>query len=165
MEYNQDMLSLSDQPKKLPEMLNVLTILTIVGSAVALIVSIYNYFTVCKSAEDLTSKLEDLDLGNGAMAKMMQSSLEIANKNCENKLTILLVTIVGSLLCLFGALLMRKLKKQGFLIYTAGELITPLTTIVILGLGSMMGMLILTELIVPIVFIILYGLQRKHLVN
>jgi hypothetical protein len=76
-----------------------------------------------------------------------------------------LVTIVGALLCLFGALLMRKLKKQGFLIYTAGELITPLASIVIVGLGSMMGMLMLTGLIVPIVFIILYGLQRKHLVN
>ena len=165
MENNHDFLLQNQEKKKLPEMLNVLTILTIVGSAVALIGSIYNYFTVCKSVEDLTTKLEDLDLGNGTMAKMMQSSLEIANKNCENKLTILLITIVGSLLCLFGALIMRKLKKQGFLIYTAGELITPLASIVILGLGSMMGMLMLTGLIVPIVFIILYGLQRKHLVN
>jgi hypothetical protein len=165
MENNQDILTQNETTNKLPQMLNVLTILTFVGSAIALIGGIYNYFTVCKSVEDLTSKLEDLDLGNGTMAKMMQSSLEIANKNCENKLSILLVTIVGALLCLFGALLMRKLKKHGFLIYTAGELITPLASIVILGLGSMMGMLMLTGLIVPIVFIILYGLQRKHLVN
>jgi hypothetical protein len=48
------------EPKKLPEMLNVITILTFVGSAIAIIIQLRSYFT----AQSTYDKMAQLDLNN-----------------------------------------------------------------------------------------------------
>lgn len=157
-EFNQ-VLSSDDQPKGLPGMLNGLTILTIIASAFAMISAFYSYFTVCKSVEKIADQ-EMPDVG-GAMGKMINDSLDTLVKQCDNRLVILVATLATSALCLFGALLMRKLKKQGFMVYLIGELVGPSAMLVILGSSMMMVM----GMIFPLLFIILYATQRKYLVN
>ena len=47
-----------------------------------------NYFTVCDSIQ----KMEEMDLdalGGGAMADMMETAKQLAEKQCENNLAIL----------------------------------------------------------------------------
>jgi len=59
---------------------------------------------------------------------------------------------------LFGALQMWKLKKMGFFIYTGANLVMAILPIVWLGLAfGAMGFG------VPVVFIVLYGLNLKHM--
>ncbi len=149
---------------KLSPMLNVLSILTYIGCAFAFLGSIYNYFTICKSAEKLSGSTMP-DMGNGMLAKMMDGGIELINKQCDNRLLILLATLLCTALCFWGAMQMRNLKKQGLIIYSVGELLLPLITVALLGGSSLGGMLMLTGLVVPIVFVILYATQRKHLVN
>ncbi|MEZ5045646.1 MAG: hypothetical protein R2831_01495 [Chitinophagaceae bacterium] len=161
----QDTLNLEEHDfKKLPSNLNVLTILTYIGSAFAFIGGIYSYFTICKSVEKMNSIDLD-DLGGGMMQKMVEGSMVLAEKQCDNKLLILIATLLCTALCFWGAMQMRNLKKQGFLIYSVGEILLPIITIILLGSGSMGGLLMITGLIIPILFIILYYTQRKHLIH
>jgi hypothetical protein len=161
----QDTLNLEESDMKtVPPMLNVLTILTYIGCGFGFLGAIYSFFTVCQSAK----KLNDLDtdvIGSGTLGKMMDGAIDMAIKQCDNKTIILIITILATALCVFGAIQMRGLKKQGFIIYCIGELLLPIATIVLLGGASMMGALMITGLIIPIVFIILYATQLKFLKN
>jgi hypothetical protein len=58
------------------------------------------------------------------------------------------------------------LKKQGFLIYTVGEILPIISFAIFIGFGGLFGgfTAILTSF-VAVIFIILYATQRKHLVN
>lgn len=156
---NNDILSPEDQPKGLPLMLNVLTILTIIASSFASLSALWSYFTVCKSVDKLAD--QEMPEVGGMLGEIISDSVDTLVKQCDNRLVILIATLATSLLCLFGALMMRQLKKQGFMVYLIGELVGPLSMLVILGssMTMMMGM------IFPAIFIILYATQRKHLVN
>ncbi len=162
---NQTLDSLNLEEKKsteLPWMLNGLTILSYIGCVYGALSGIYNYFTICKSAEKLAS--QDLPEVGGMIGKMMDSAIELAMKQCENRLAILVITIVTSLLCFFGAFMMRSLKKQGFILYMVGELIAPAALMVILGSAGFTD-LMLVGAIVPIVMVIVFATQRKYLVH
>ncbi len=160
---NQDQLNLESQESvQLPSMLNVLTILTYIGCAIGAIGGIYNYFTICKSVEKLTS--QDLPDMGGFIGKMMDSAIELSIKQCDNRLVIFVATMVTTLLCFFGAFMIRGLKKQGFIVYVLGELIGPASMMGILGGAAFSGMMLFSALF-PVVMVILYATQRKYLVN
>lgn len=164
-EYNEsrDLLNVeSGDMKQLPTMLNVLTILTYVACAFSFFGSIYSYFTICKSVETLGS-LDTEALGGGLLSKMVSGSVDLAMKQCDNKMIILIITLVSLLLCFLGALQMRKLRKTGFNVYTVGELLLPVATIFILGSNSIMGAAVVSGLLIPIIFVILYSTQYKYL--
>ena len=70
----------------------------------------------------------------------------------------LIIGLVGIALCFYGAMKMRKLQKQGFFIYVAGQLMPIIYTFVTVGVGfGLIGV------IIPIVFIVLYATQLKEL--
>lgn len=151
--------SFSDMPppaKKLPDMLNVLTILTFIGCGLGLLGAIYNYFTICKSLEMMSKVGED-----NPMAGMMSSMVDFMQRSCEMKLPVLIMSLVGVLLCFIGAMQMRKLKRTGFFIYLVGEVATPVALLLMVGGGG--GIMTTIGFIIPVVFIILYATQLKHL--
>ncbi len=152
--------------QSLPQMLNVLTILTYIGSGLGILGGIYNFFTICTSVaamENLGDMSETSGLGK-TMGNFVEGAMMLAQKQCDNKLIILIATLVGCGLTIYAAMLMRNRKKQGFNIYVVGELLLPVLSIVLLGSGAMSGMLLMTGLLFPIIFIILYFTQRKNLV-
>lgn len=166
-----DVLNLEQKDmKKLPGMLNVLTILTYIGCALAAIGAIYSYFTISASyklIEGYSSVTEGLSGSeNKAVQSIMSGSLDLVKKQYENRMMIMLLALVGVALCFYGAMQMRNLKKQGYLIYVVGELIPLVSYAIFIGFGSLFGGIgmIFTTLIAA-VFIILYTTQRKELVN
>lgn len=149
--------------QKLPSGINVLTILTFIGCALALIGSIWNYFSAASSLESMENLNKSLGSSNGLMkALTSDEAMQTIRKAYENRLPILLVGIAGALLCFMGALQMRKLKKQGFYIWLVGELLPPIAGFVLVGMG-LFGGLQLLSLVVPAIFIILYSVQLKHM--
>jgi hypothetical protein len=148
--------------KALPSSLNILTILSLIGSGLQLLGGVYNYFTVCKSAE-MMSQLDGADELGGMAGKMMEGAADLIQKQCDNKLLVLIATLVTGVLCLVGALQMRARKKQGFLLYTVGELAMPIITLILMGSSSLAGFGA-AGLIIPIIFVILYAANRKHLI-
>lgn len=157
-------LNLPEQaPKALPSMLNVLTILTYIGCGISFIMGIYNYFTICASAEKLSSQ-EMPEMG-GFLGDLMKSALEMTILSCDNRLVILVATLATTLICFLGAMMMRSLRKQGFIVYMIGELLGPLSMAVILGKVATSGFMSVFGILISLVFVILYATQRKHLVN
>lgn len=160
-----DSLNEFDKPK-LPGSLNVLTILTIVGSILGLLSSCYSFFTAKKSYDSMKEMMDSGKLDNApswAKGMMTPEMLEMTRKAAENKLPILILGLVASALCLYGAIEMRKLKKQGYVFWLAGELLPFISTFIFLGAVAFSGFGLLMAFI-PVVFIILYTVNRKHLV-
>jgi hypothetical protein len=151
---------------KLPSGLNVLTILTFIGCGVGLLFSLllpvfYKFMLgimdkAKSSGKEFTTKeLEDMEKGKTAM--------ELAQ---ANMVPLMIIGLVGIALCLVGAVWMRKLKKDGFWIYTAGELLPVLGTFIVLGTAQFTGVTsVLLAVGLPVLFVILYAMQRKHLVK
>ena len=154
------------QKPALPSGLNILTILTFIGCGLGIIFVIatpaLNKFFLSmmdkaqSSGQELTTKqLEDMQKGK-AVIQLTQA----------NMLPIMLISIVAIILCFVGALWMRKLKKDGFWIYTTGEILLPVGSFIVLGMAQYTGVVsVLFGLGLPLLFIILYAMQLKYLVK
>ncbi|WP_118974498.1 hypothetical protein [Taibaiella koreensis] len=143
--------------KKVPDMLNVLTILTFIGSGLGLLGAIYTYFTVCKSME-MMAKLSQSD---NPMAGMMNAMSDVMARQCEMKLPVMIITLVSVALCFFGAMQMRKLKRSGFFLYLLGQIAAPLALVLMGAAGG--SFVAVAGYVFPLIFIILYATQLKHL--
>lgn len=165
-----DALNLEDKDmKKLPQGLNVLTILTYIGSALGALSAIWSYIsaaTTYKTYQALNGTMEGLKTDNSAVNSMLSGASEMVKKAYDNRMMILIFSLVGIALCFYGAMQMRNLKKQGYMIYVVGEILPIITFAVFIGFGGLFGgVTMIFSTLIAAVFIILYTLQRKHLVN
>lgn len=165
-----DALNLEDKDmKKLPQGLNILTILTYIGCALGAISAIWNYIsaaTAYKTYQALTGTMDELKTENSAVNSMLSGATEMVKKAYDNRMLIMIFALVGVALCFYGAMQMRNLKKQGYLIYVVGEIMPIISFAVFIGFGSLFGgVAMIFSTLIAAVFIILYTLQRKHLVN
>jgi hypothetical protein len=149
----------NEAPKR-PQFITVLCILTFIGSGLAFIGAIWGYFSVKASAAMLES-MGTMEGGDslGMMGGMQETML----KAVENAVPNMIIGVVCSLICFYGALQMWKLKKIGFFIYSVGE-ITPAIAGFILGAGGMLGSMgAIVGLLFAIVWIVLYAVNLKHM--
>lgn len=150
----------------LDKTLKVLTILTFIGSALAIIMSIFAFATAEKNYNQiLADKDKVINSKAPQMVKNMYSPENLAEmkKSVDQKLPVLLVGLVGAGLCIFGAIQMRKQQKKGYFIWLAGELLPILGSIAILGVSAFSGIKSFV-LIFPLIFIILYTIYKKNLI-
>jgi hypothetical protein len=152
-------------PKTIPGSLNTLTILTFIGSGISLIGSIFSMV----GAKERYTKMEelqasgDMDKVPGFMKGMVgPEAVEMLRKSYEYRIPLLIITLVGLALCVYGAMQMRALKKQGFYLWLAGEVFPIICSVILVGAGMFSGFGMLA-LIIPIVFIILYATQLKYM--
>ena len=144
--------------------LNVLTILTFIGSGIGLLSSLWSFTSAEKSYKTLVENQDKMaEAPAWAKGMMGPGMLDVLRKSMENKLPILLLGLVAVALCLYGALEMRKLKKQGFILWLVGEILPIVTALIFIGTGVFNGFGLIA-LLIPAVFIILYMVQRKYLV-
>jgi len=171
VEQAKDMLNLEQKDmQKLPQMLNVLTILTYIGCALGAISALYNFFTISTSykvVQGLTTTTEGLSgTENKIVQSVMSGSVEMVKKQYDNRLMIMILALAGIVLCFYGAMQMRNLKKQGYLFYVIGELIPIISYAVFIGFGSLFGGIgMIFTMLISIIFILLYTTQRKVLVS
>jgi hypothetical protein len=147
------------RPKELPGTLNTLTILTFIGCGFSYIFALLIYvFT--NNASDKIEKMSEA----GASQKQIDEFLKAA----DNRGLLLITGIIFTTLCLIGAIQMRKLKKTGYYLYLLGELAPFIVSAGLIGLTvdtssirAIIGLIIGTA--IPVVFVILYSTQLKHL--
>ena len=157
-----------DKPK-LPTGLNVLTILTFIGCALQLLGVVTGFTGAKKNYEqkdEVMSKLTSGEMPGWAKSLMpdMKNYEEMVTKSYENKLPLFILGLVAVSLCFYGALQMRKLKKQGFTFYLIGQLLPFVTSALFLGMFAFSGMAFTIGVGFTILFILLYFTQRKHLI-
>ncbi len=164
----QDFLNEMDE-NKLPSTLNVLTILTFIGSGLAIIIAALTPWLMKFSKSFIDKALSD----ESAVAKLSPKQLDDMRKSNEmfelvskNFSITIPVTIICAVACIVGAVMMRKRKKDGFVIYTVAELLPLVVSLILMGTAQFTGMLsMIAAFGLPLLFIILYSVQRKHLNN
>ncbi len=147
--------------------LNIITILTIIGSVVSLFSSVWTFISAKKSYESLRETMEAGSLDNApkwVRGMLTPEMLETTRKMLENKYPLLIVGLLGSSLCLYGALEMRKFKKQGYLLWLVGEILPMIVLFLLIGSSAFAGWSLI-GILFPILFLILYTIYKKELVN
>jgi hypothetical protein len=170
-DYNKtnDSLSANEfETDKLPSGLNVLTILTFIGSAFALLGGMWTFYNAKKTFETKDKIMEQMN--SGSMPSWLKSFMpdmthfeEMVTKSYENRIPILILTLIGAVLCIVGAMQMRKRQKQGYLFYVIGEILPLITSAFFIGFFTMSGTGAIFGIALTLLFIILYTIQRKHL--
>lgn len=156
-------------PPKMSTGLNVLTILSIIGSVIQIVGALWGFTTAKKSYDEKDKILQQMksdDVPDFAR-KMMGNPddyVEMVTKNYENRLPILLLGLVAGALCLYGVLQMRKLKKQGYTFYVIGEVLPFITMALFLGGIAFSGVGFMVGAGIAVLFILLYTVMRKQLV-
>ena len=157
-----DLLLDSDKPAfsgKRPMFLQVLCILTFVGAGLGIAQSLFTIFIV-GAFDNAMNTLADLD--SGPFVDEFQNSYR------WTKISYIL-NLVGSLLCLAGALIMWRLRKYGYFIYVLGQLLPLIGSFMVMNafstgfLGGLGFIGLALGAIFPIGFIIMYGLNLKHM--
>jgi len=160
--------------KKRPTFLTVLCILTFVGSGYGIITGLIGF----TGLNDVETQLNNATIGN-PFAEEVFDSLDVARiQGIQNLANIL--GLVASILCLSGALIMFKMKKIGFAPYVLGQGAAIYSTYVAMSvlsemkaimpvqeMGDMMslmgGAVMVFVVIFALAFIVMYGLNLKHL--
>lgn len=157
---------------KRPTFLTVLCILTFIGVAISLYSSLTGYFEAKEKAaagvsisQEIDQALENADNVDQAemgptkdMIKGVTDKLDYGKMATGNLLGGGLNIII-----LAGALLMWRLKKSGFYIYTAAQLAQVGVSFWSLGGGALGGAVGIVVALLALLFIILYGLNLKHM--
>lgn len=149
---------------KLSGGLKVLTILTFIGCAIDL-------YNLVKSFIGGNSALKEFDEAREKLAEapawarrmLSDDAREMLVKSIENRIPMLIIGIAALGLCLYGAIQMRQLKKQGYWLWLAGEILPVLSIVLFIG-GVFFKTIYAYFLVIPVIFIILYTVQRKNLV-
>ncbi|HWB93661.1 MAG TPA: hypothetical protein VG605_17495 [Puia sp.] len=153
-----------EEPRKLPEMLNVLTILTFIGSAIGILINCY-YLAAAKRIYDASMANQEKIESAPAIIRNMQGPdpIGVIQRTFDNRIPIAILGIVATVLCIIGAVQMRKLKKTGFYIYLIGEVLPIIVTYIFIGSAALSGLRLIFSVLFIAIFIILYATQLKYL--
>lgn len=156
--------SFLEEPGKMPGMINVVTILTFIGCAIALYFQYYGFAHAQETYDTVVASQDKLDQVPAMFKKMMgPDPIGVARRSLDNRTPILLLGLVATGLCIYGAIEMRKLKKIGFWIYSIGEILPILTTCIFVGTAAFTPLILGFTLFFTALFIILYATQLKYL--
>lgn len=148
---------------KLPQGLNVLTILTFIGCGLvglfALCAPVVNDYFL-KYLNDQLASGKDFTANQLAKLEKGKEAIELAQ---QHMIPLMTVGLIGVALCLVGALWMRKLRKDGFWLYVAGELTPMISIAFIMGFDYYKSVGNIIGAAIPVVFVVLYSFQRKYL--
>lgn len=151
-----------EEPKKLPTGLNVLTILTFIGCAWDLYNTLSNFFSGRKGIEEIEKAEEQLaDAPAWAKSFAGPEVKEMMTQAYDNRVALVAIGLVAVALCIYGAIQMRKLKKEGYTLWLIGEVLPYIGTAILIP--AFFKTMFAYFAIIPIIFIILYTIQRKHL--
>lgn len=162
MEQQQDFFN-EMEDNKLPSMLNVLTILTFIG-CLFLLWDVFKLFNIEKELNDMQEAMNKL--GEKEMPAMLKSftddAMEMVKLRAANKNAMIILELVSVALCIYGAIQMRARKMTGYYLYLIGEILPIIASAIFIGAIAFKGFFIIGYFF-PLLFIILYTTQRKHL--
>jgi hypothetical protein len=160
-----------------PMFLTVLCILTWIGSGIGVLSGLFSVLTYSRATQkikesgvkfqDLSDELDSTpssgEAGEEIAKKMMKGVVEGMDSMIEWANTINWINIGVATMCIIGAVLMWKLKRTGFFLYTVATIIGVVTPITLMGSNFLTLMSVAVGGFFGLIFIILYGVNYKHL--
>jgi ABC-type spermidine/putrescine transport system permease subunit I len=161
----QDFLAEMDQ-NKLPSGLNTLTILTFIGSGFIILFSAITpwFMKLMKGFMDKAMTGEAAANLSPKQIEDMRKANDMYDLVLKNASITIPVTIVCAIASIIAAVMMRKRKKDGLIIYIAAEILPLIVSIILMGSAQFTGVMsYVITFGLPLLFIVLYSMQRKHL--
>jgi hypothetical protein len=144
-----------------PTFLSVLCILAFIGNGLGILQGLFIWMMSGFYARLFTGLSNSLNTG--------KSEMRIVEKVLNGLSWWAISIVIGSLICLAGAIIMWRLKKSGYLLYILGQIL-PLLGVLFFFLGAIPGpssggsmIFVLFSSILPIAFIVMFGLNQKYL--
>jgi hypothetical protein len=103
--------------------------------------------------------------GDGNTYGLLIGIQDVIKKAIDNALLNLIIGVLFSSICFYGVLMMWKLKKIGFFIYSLGEITPAIISFFLIGNGPIAAFFVVTRLIVSIVWVVLFATSFKNLNN
>ncbi len=151
------------EENKLPGYLNVLTILTFIGSGLGLVSSFLMPALLKFGLKALDMKLNSGETMTTSELQKYQDQKTSSELLLANASSIMIIGIICTGLCLWGAFQMRKLKLDGYWIYIAGCLLYYPATYIILGSHIWDNLIsFFAGIAFTLLFILLYGSHKKY---
>lgn len=148
----------SELPKR-PQFLTILCLLSFIGNIFYFLWSLWGYFSISKSEEFIKNITTSKPDTHGIINEMEQSLLNAY----ENAIPNLMIGLFCASICFYGVLLIWKLKRKGFFIYSVGEII-PAIAAFFLGGDSLIGAIgAVLLLLLAVSWIVMYAINFKHL--
>ena len=152
---NVNLINPINEPEKRPSFLTVLCILSFVGIGIGVISALYSLLTFSKTVE-MMNQYGDV-IQSSPFGGVLDSLVKWGQ-------TLYIIQIIASIICLVGVLIMWKLKKSGYFIYLVGEIAPAIASFALMGgYGPLGTFAMVAGLIFPIAFILMYGLNLKHM--
>ncbi len=164
--------SVQQKPQR-PTFLTVLCVLSFLGSGIGIISNLSGYLNadvqsafqqekIEETKEKIDKQLDDGEEGKELADRMLSDTSAITDPAKKKKDA--LYSFFANVLSLAGAVLMFRLKREGFYLYVAGILISILSPLYVFGTGNLVSMGISIAVgFVGIIFILLYYLNLKYL--
>jgi hypothetical protein len=149
-----------------PGSIKTLTILTFIGNALGIFFGVFQYLNSAKSLNDLETmpgKPEFEKMPEMFKGMFSAEAIERARMMDANKLPILIINLIGCILCIYGAIEMRKLKLNGFYVYVVGSILPLVGLLLFIGLGYFTGWAGYSAVGFTLLFIGLYYINSKYL--
>jgi hypothetical protein len=145
------------QVKKRPEFLTVICILSFIGIGFAIMSSVYSIITLEFTISTLRS--------NPAVSMFGMDLVDYIPRLETNGKIVYMITVLANFACMVGVIMMWKLKRIGFYLYSFFEIFPVILSTVLLGnLGGIFGQLgLVFAFIFPVAFIIMYAVNLKHM--
>ena len=158
---NQDKSTVKEKEVNRPLFLSIICILTYIGSGLGVLGSIWGFAP------------STIESGLDAMKEMQKSEFDLIELNEAEFLKWTYYSnvagVIGGVLCITGALLMWRLRRIGFYIYTPGYFVTMVVAFLSMShisLGSQAGMskaIFVLNVFVMIGFLVMYARNLKHM--
>jgi hypothetical protein len=144
--------------------INVLTILTFIGCAIQLLF-VFATKWIMSFAAKFANNPEALEGMSQSQRDQMANAVKAYDLYTQYQIPLMVIGLIAIALCFWGALQMRKFKKQGFYAYVVGEWIPIIGSAALMGFSVQFTGIISTiiSLGIPVLFTILYGLQLKRM--
>ncbi len=148
----------SEVPKR-PQILTILCILSFIGNIFYFIWSIWRYLSIIKSEEFIKSITTSKNETHGIISEMEQSLLNAY----ENAVPNLIIGLFCASICFYGVLLVWRLKRNGFFIYSVGEIIPAIASFFLDGDGLIGSTGTVLLLLLSVIWIVMYAINFKNL--
>lgn len=145
--------------------LKTLTVLTFIGCTLAYLGSCWSFFKAESSVTEMEKNMANPDMPDFAKKMMTPEALENLKLLAANKWPVFVLGLIGTTLCLVGAIQMRKLKAQGYYLWLIGETLPLITTLLFINAAALFSGFNIIGPIIYVLFVVLYTLQRKYLIN
>lgn len=161
-----------EQQNKLqrPTFLLVLCILTFIGSGWGTLSNLFSVFTAgltdsSMQMEHYSSMLNSMDQGAGSavLSDILNSTMASLQATFVHAREIAVVSLVLSVISLLGAILMFQLRRLGFYLYTAAQILALFVLPYFAGFSMYVLIVMFFSGLISLLFIILYAVNLKYM--